>query len=1857
MSKGNTYMVKTNELYKTIQTEIEITHENISNILSPHLKDIPESKWINKDNIIADIIKTAPEKMTLNELYYYLSDYCAERIGNHYHFNKLASSLCVDRLHKCTPEKMKDVISILYNNHDVHGEQFPLVSDEIYRIVMDHSHKIQKEIDMQRDYKFDYFGIRTLERSYLFRIYNVKAKSYYKEDKKGQIIERPQHMIMRVALGIHGDDLKGAFETYHLMSQKYFTHATPTLFNAGTARPQLSSCFVADTEVLTLNAGIKKIQDVKIGDEVVTHTGKSQKVVQLHENPLKERDIYSLEVVRSKQIKVTENHKFMALINDIPQWTAISDLQVGDYLAIPSYKGEEKEIVIDVNDYIYGNEHNCDNEKVHIKTKSINRYITLNNDFAEFLGYFYKNGHIEYGCKRILIKHDKLNDDERNRYMQIGSNAFGVPAYINANTKIAFSSPLVSYLLNKMFKRLVTEMPIIFYKAPTDIIQSFLDGVFKAGKVNYRQHNQLYHLCRSRGMNIRAQNATYSSREDQFNKLKSTKEQEKIHNGITYLPIKNLDKINLKPDYVYTLGVENDHSYNVEGLICENCFLLGAEDSLDNILESIEKMGKISKYAGGIGIHLTAIRAKGSLIRGTNGLSDGLIPLCSVLNKLGKYINQGGKRSGSIACFCKDTEVFTANEGVKKIQDVKIGDLVITHKNRTRPVVQVHKNPLEDRKIYKLEVEKNKDIYVTGNHKFWSCHSKKYKFKKLSLGWNSIEELKAIMDNKETTRQACYISTPSATNIKDTKDYKIDVMDYKNIILNKTVKELISDKSNGVIAVSKAIDKNGYEKTAYSQTVNRIWNITEDLANLFGMWLGDGHVKKERIGGNVVGIGFTVHKDNIDEIKYIDKICKETFGCNVSHNTPKLLNVTQITVNSHIVGTIFMELFGSYFDGKNLPNMIFSWPKNLVNNLMAGLITTDGHITKKKTNASLGLSNEKIMTQLYHLCRNNGIDVSFVKSKMRGGMTCDSYTMSIPLSIEILNRTHKLYTDGRIEKCRKKLEENNEENDTFLKILRITETDRKDEYVYTLGVSEDHSYTVEGLIAQNCYIEPWHSDIFEFCELRKTTGDEENRARDLFLALWVPNLFMKRVESDGIWSLMCPDESTGLYTSHGDEFERLYIKYEKEGKFKRQIKARELYYHILDCQIETGMPYFLYKDHCNNKSNQKNLGTIRSSNLCVDGDTYILTKTGQHKIKDKVNQKVEVWNGDEWSKTTVRQTGSNKELVRVELSNGSHIDCTPEHNFYKYATKTSKKITKISASELYAGDYLISNHLPNLHNNIFDDECVTITKNGVPLNHNKNTKNEWLKNFLNGHREVFENDYNREKLFEVKLMAQTLGIESKIHFDVKNNRYIFIILTNTQILKDTYGIEIESLFTRWKLFNQNHIKVLSVTKLDIKANTYCFTEPKKNMGMFNGVLAGNCAEIVQYSDGSETSVCNLASLCLPRFIINTEETPIEELIEEPIEEPIEEQPENKQKAKNKEKLKDRDENYKIFDFDKLQQVTKVCVRNLNKIIDKNFYPTEDSKRNNLRNRPLGLGVQGLADVYNTLGYPFGSPEARKLNKQIFETIYFAALEESCKLTKEFGKVETFTGSPFSQGQLQWHLWGLKEKDLLMDFKWGKLIEDIKKYGTRNSLLTALMPTASTSQIMGNCECFEPITTNLYVRSTNAGEFIVVNENLMRDLIKLNLWDDKMRKKLLVHNGSIQNIKEIPKNIKDIYKTAFEVYQKDIITQAAERGPFIDQSQSMNLFMEKPNYDILHSCHMLSYKLGNKTSLYYLRSKPAVNPIQFGIDPDELEELLGKTNKPEDIVEGKKALSLDSINFGGTSKTRNVQVIECVNCSG
>ena len=629
----------------------------------------------------------------------------------------------------------------------------------------------------------------------------------------------------------------------------------------------------------------------------------------------------------------------------------------------------------------------------------------------------------------------------------------------------------------------------------------------------------------------------------------------------------------------------------------------------------------------------------------------------------------------------------------------------------------------------------------------------------------------------------------------------------------------------------------------------------------------------------------------------------------------------------------------------------------------------------------------------------------------------------------------------------------------FAIVSEVTEIYQKCK-VYDLTVDVNHNYVTDiGLVHNSgkrkgsfaIYLEPWHADILDFLELRLNQGDEEARTRDLFTALWIPDLFMKRLERKESWSLFCPDAAPGLADVYGEEFEELYLKYETEGRASKTVPVETVWSAILKSQIETGTPYMLYKDACNKKSNQQHLGTIKSSNLCVAPETKILTKKGYITISDLCDQEVEVWNGEEWSLVAVRLTSESSDLIRVNLTDGNFLECTEYHKFH---LKGSGVLT---ANALVPGDELID----------------WVTPEGKTI---------------------------------------------------------------------------------------SGVKVSSVDIHGRADKTYCFNEPKRHMGIFNGVIAGNCTEIVEFTDPDEIAVCNLASLCLPKFVVNGD----------------------------------------FFDFELLEKVTRIVTRNLDKIIDVNMYPVPQAERSNKKHRPVAIGVQGLADVYQMLGMEFGQGD---LNVKIFETMYWAACSESVNIASEKGAHDSFEGSPWSKGLFQFDLWGSKPASDRYDW------ESIRGKPIRNSLLLGPMPTATTSQIMGNNECFEPYTSNMYLRRTLAGEFIVLNKHLVNDLKKLGIWNKTTKDHIIRDQGSVQGLPGLPDNLKRIYKTVWEIPQRLIIDMSAERGPFICQSQSMNLHVEDPSISKLSSMHMYAWKKGLKTGMYYLRTRPKARAIQFTLEPE------------------------------------------------
>ena len=1214
---------------------------------------------INYTTLAMKVIDQLYDNISTTKIDELTADQCASMSSIHYDYATLASHITVSNHHKNTEPSFATVMSELYNYTDKHNKHSPLVSKEILDIVEANKEWIESRLDFKRDYVFDYFGFKTLEKSYLMRINN-------------KVVERPQHMWMRVSLGIHGSNIDHAIKTYDLMSQKYFTHATPTLFNAGTPRPQLSSCFL--------------------------------------------------------------------------------------------------------------------------------------------------------------------------------------------------------------------------------------------------------------------------------------------------------------------IGMEND--------------------SIEGIFNTLKDCALISKWAGGIGLHIHNVRATNSQIRGTNGTSNGIVPMLRVFNNTAKYVDQ---------CLDPDSIVYT-KRGPVKIKNITIGDEVVTDDGNSYAIRKVLDYPEYKGNMHELDVKHTLySLKLTDMHPLWVIKNDKF----------IQTNFKPIISDLERN-----LVVPDFIEVKN-----VNENDFVGFPIPKWEQDLV--------------------------------HYTEDDCRMYGIMVGDGELSATK---NTCSI--TINAEKKDTIAFVESYL-QTLGIEVTHSG-KGKNARVNFSRNNMFKFTYEMLYDKSGVKKIVPNML-NLPRNKILNLIKGILETDANTSNNKI--ILEMISENVIESVRYMLLRLGILTSGYKTgesivlsipKMK--IICDLFTnkeLTVSKAVKFFEYNGYLFTIVKTNKMVEHyegrvidIEVDNENHHNFLTHSGLVKNG---------GGKRNGSFAI--------YIEPWHADIEKFLEMRKNHGDEELKARDLFYALWIPDLFMNRVKNNESWTLMCPDECPGLSDVYGEEFEALYCKYETSGKGRVTVKARELWFKVLDAQMETGTPYLCYKDSANKKSNQKNVGIIKSSNLCVAPETLILTDKGHHQISLLENQKVNVWNGEEYSEVEVKKTGENQKLLEVKGKPNNRddilsIQCTKYHKFYVIDEYSNTKM--VECQYLQIGTKLIGCKMP------------------------------------------------------------------------ESGSYDFI-------------------------------EIISIEDVEKPSDTFCFTEPKRHMGVFNGVLTGQCSEIMEVSTPDETAVCNLASIGLPTFVENG-----------------------------------------VFNYEKLQEVASVITHNLNRVIDVNYYPTEKTRVSNLKHRPIGIGVQGLADVFMLLNIPFYSDEAKAVNQRIFETIYYGALSKSADLASIDGPYKTYAGSPASQGQLQYDLWSVTPTNHL---DWSALKTKIATTGLRNSLLLAPMPTASTSQILGFNECFEPFTSNIYSRRTLAGEFVLTNKYLMKEMIDMGLWNTELKNNIIANNGSIQHIQNIPDPVKLKYRTVWEIPMRHIIDMAADRGAFICQSQSLNLWQEDPNYNSLTSMHFYAWSKGLKTGMYYLRRRGKHKAQQFTIEPKKAEECI------------------------------------------
>jgi ribonucleoside-diphosphate reductase alpha chain len=1498
---------------------------------------------------------------------------CAALSSNHPDYGVLAAHIYVNNLHKNTEASLLTVVDKLYHFYDVQGEHAPMITEDLYKTVQEHDVELQAMLEFERDYTFDYFGLKTLERAYLFRV-------------KGKIVERPQHMWLRVALGIHGTDLAAVKETYDLMSQKYFTHATPTLFNAGTVRPQLSSCFLLAME----------------------------------------------------------------------------------------------------------------------------------------------------------------------------------------------------------------------------------------------------------------------------------------------------------------------------------------DDSLDGIFNTLKDCAMISKWAGGIGLHIHNVRCKGSHICGTNGSSNGIIPMLRVFNNTARYVDQ---------CVVPTTVLYTADRGPIEIRNCVAGETVVFNKTSggeevvAKVLEYAHNGP-----IYKIQTAYDMEpMQITDQHPI--------------LSLNVEEDLVDVGGSG-------FIKAP-------TVDELITMMNYgfKSLEWTEACK----------------VTENHYIAYSVPDHVNDYLDFKKADCLMYGLIMQTGEIQMRGHGD----IMYSVY-----DVELHSKTMKDIFEYLNQRFIPYKTEIDgfkrQVQIKWKHSNDLAFRIHDFYDDYgcKRLQNRWLHLPVVKTRAILRGLLQCSAKTYLEKRHdvqyVRLSLASQMFLESVRFLFLRCGYLV--------GG---DKQTKSIILEETLWDAILDCKDDELLQTYY--VQRNQDcfryENMIFAAVSNVS-VENYSGQVYDLQMTTEHNYLLSNGIVHNgggkrngsfaIYLETWHGDIEDFLELKKNHGDEDMRARDLFLGLWISDLFMERVHENKTWSLFCPHECSRLSETYGDEFKALYETYEREGKARKTVQARDLWFRILDAQMETGTPYLLFKDTCNRRSNQKNVGMIKSSNLCVAPETKILTDSGFLEIQTLEGQKVNVWNGEEYSEVTVFKTGENQELMEVETSDGCVLTCTPYHKFYvqhkylktkiidgeqmtsvtEHIENGKKNIELVEAKDLKEGDKLIKCDYPIIdgresmkysythgffcgdgtynknngqekkscnfkalinhsyckrhmdYEDVINNELPVQTtdtdikcnafsyvkkpmvslygdkkkllsfldyrtvgkedskgrlnvnlpvdieeKFYVPMNCSLQNKMDWFSGYSdadgcickNGTNQQLQiNSIEKDFLFQVKLMLQTCGINPKMKLakvkrlemlpDSNGNYKEYLCEPLYRLLVTSYdlqklvklGYSPKRLIINNNIPNRNasqFIKIKKITFTGRKDTTYCFTEPKKHAGIFNGMITSQCAEIIEYSDEKETAVCNLGSIALPAFV-------------DPVS--------------------------REFNYAKLHEVTKVLTTNLNRIIDVNYYPTEKTRRSNMRHRPIGIGVQGLADTFILMDIAFVSEEAKEVNKLIFETMYHAALERSNELSIErfdllvesyktskicgnhsgiidsllneyeneafaepcehIGAYSTFIGSPLSQGQFQFDLAGVEPTP--GRYNWDILRESIKLFGVRNSLLVALMPTASTSQILGYNECFEPLTSNLYTRRTLAGEFVVANKYLMRELIDLGLWNESVKNNMIANKGSIQQMTHLPEKLREKYRIVWEMPMKHLIDMSADRGAFVCQSQSLNLWMEEPVYSKLTSMHFYSWKRGLKTGIYYLRRKAKHQAQQFTVEPEQ-----------------------------------------------
>lgn len=1144
--------------------------------------------------------------------------------------------------------------------------------------------------------------------------------------------------------------------------------------------------------------------------------------------------------------------------------------------------------------------------------------------------------------------------------------------------------------------------------------------------------------------------------------------------------------------------------------------------------------------------------------------------------------NSGFEYNQLASCFVRGTKVITS-EGPKNIEDVRIDDRVVSHKGEFKPVTQLHINPINGRTLYELDLYGTPTLKVTDNHRFMAVRRADYR---VSRGgryafsepeWISVED----MDDN------CYVAIPNAQH----NAANVPVID---VVAHATNQGYLIEVDGTKFSTRRMVSQNLYDfqlKTTKpvtklsrkSDPVPTTIAIDDDVATFMGVWLGDGHliVKNKKDGSfDIRGVGITVDKSNTRLIDFCSNVIESKFGCHATLHQMSNQNIVQVLCNSVPIGAAFFDMFGRGFANKRLHASLFTWPKHLVESLLVGLISSDGCISAIG-GISIQMTNVSLMHEVFCLARQNGIVASYATHVGNyNGTSFNTGTVRLPSRDPIITRCMKVYKDDRLlnaktttASCAYHIELN---GTRYVRMQKKAISQEKHDYVYTIGVEDHHSYPVEGVLAENCFLYAIAEDsipsIFDAVKdialCSKFGGGiglsiHKVRARGSYIA-------STNGKSNGITEMLKVFNNVARYV---DQCFAPETKVLADGG--NWINIKDVVPRQTKLMTTKGV-YQLVDD-------------VRSYDNSLVGSSCLRITTSAHPDKSTIVTEAHpflVLQYKDGSRFTLGDRDTTlPDVLQCEWVEAKHLAVGDLISWFEPGV--TEGLVAVGRN-LYARVHSIEagvSHDGYLYDLDMSDSQHTNYLTEIGFAHNGGGKR---KGSFSIYLEPWHADFM--EFLELKDQKSTLGrnVADDLFYatwvpdlfwkrvSTPNGRWSFFCPDQARGLEDVSGEEFEQLYERYEKEGLARKTMKAVDVLNaivesqkrtggpsILSKDQCnFKSNQKHSGP---IYSSNlCTEIILLTNENETAVCNLSSISLKAFVNQTKDG---------------------------------------IDLPALEKVVRQIVRALNVVIDNQYYAISKAKYSNLRHRPIAIGVQGLQELFFELRLPFESAQAAVINRTVFEALYFYALRESCDLAKKFGHYETFNGSPASQGLLQFHLWGVEPNREL--FAWDALIEDIMTFGLRNCQVIGLMPTASTSALMGNTESFEPQQANFFTRGTLAGENTLINSYMAKDLMMLKKWTPEIRNQIIKDRGSVQNL-DISSELKELYKHAYEVKVKTVIDLAADRGAFVDHSQSMNLFMYDPTASMVSKALLYGHKKQLKTQLYYLRSKTAGSAQQFAI---------------------------------------------------